>query len=183
MSVQIQTAGLQTGETPPHTPVHGGIAPHGGHLINRLLAGEEAVDLRRRAEGLPSVQLSARQLSDLALIGNGAFSPLDGFMGPDDYDRVVRELHLANGLPWSLPVTLAVDAAAAPSPGTEVALRDAAGALRGILTVQTVYQHEKAREAREVYGTEDAAHPGGAGVYAQGGNPVGGPGSGRAGER
>ena len=119
--------------------------------------------------------LSARQLSDLELLGNGAFSPLEGFMGPDDYRRVVAEMHLAGGLPWSLPVTLAVDSTDAPAAGAQVALRDGQGHLRGILEVEAVYRYDKGHEAREVYRTEDRAHPGVAALYAQGDTLLGGP--------
>jgi sulfate adenylyltransferase len=98
------------------------IAPHGGRLINRLVDGAEAEELHRRAQHLPALRLTTRQLSDLELIANGAFSPLEGFMRQADYERVVDEMRLANGLPWSIPVTLAVAPDEAPAAGAEVAL-------------------------------------------------------------
>ena len=70
------------------------IAPHGRRLINRLVHGEEADELRRRAADLPSLHLNARQLSDLELIASGALSPLEGFMGRADYDNVVEDVAL-----------------------------------------------------------------------------------------
>ncbi|HXT36218.1 MAG TPA: sulfate adenylyltransferase, partial [Chloroflexota bacterium] len=152
-----------------------GIAPHGGCLVQRQVAGEAAAELAGRARAFPSIHLNTRQLCDLELIGNGAFSPLEGFMGPDDYTRVVAEMHLAGGLPWTLPVTLAVAADDAPHPGARVALRDAAGLLRGVLEVESVYGYDKRHEAREVYRTEEATHPGVAAVYAQGDTLLGGP--------
>jgi len=166
MTTQIQ---------PMTTPTAGGIAPHGGRLVQRQVAGEAAAELAARARAFPSIHLSTRQLCDLELIGNGAFSPLEGFMRPDDYTRVVAEMHLAGGLPWTLPITLAVAADDAPNPGARVALRDAAGLLRGVLEVESVYGYDKRHEAREVYRTEDAAHPGVAALYAQGDTLVGGP--------
>jgi sulfate adenylyltransferase len=150
------------------------IAPHGGRLVERAVYGAEAEDVRARARRLRSLTITARQLSDLELLGNGAFSPLDGFMQPQDYTRVVREMHLANGLPWSVPITLAVDALDAPSVGSDVALLDAAGELRGVLAVQSVFSYDKAEEAQEVYRTKDPAHPGVAAVYAQGDRLLGG---------
>ncbi|HVA92724.1 MAG TPA: sulfate adenylyltransferase [Chloroflexota bacterium] len=152
-----------------------GIAPHGGRLVQRLVTGEAAAELESAARSLPSIRLSNRQLCDLELIGNGAFSPLEGFMGPDDYTRVVEEMHLAGGLPWTLPVTLAVAASDVPNAGTSVALRDAQGALRGVLNVESVYQYDKHKEAHEVYRTEDESHPGVAALYAQGDALLGGP--------
>ena len=84
------------------------IAPHGGELVNRTVAGDEAAALREEAEGLPRVHMSEKQTADLDMIASGALSPLTGFMVQADYDRVVSDMHLENGLPWALPVTLSV---------------------------------------------------------------------------
>ncbi len=81
------------------------IAPHGGTLVDRT--GEAPDDLG----SLEVVALTSRELSDLDMIASGALSPLEGFMGKADYERVVDEMHLASGLPWALPVCLAVDSA------------------------------------------------------------------------
>ena len=82
--------------------------PHGGTLIDRVLTGEARDGARERAAGMPKVTLGSVALSDLELIGNGAFSPLTGFMGEADYRGVVDAMQLANGLPWTIPITLAV---------------------------------------------------------------------------
>ncbi|HWE63344.1 MAG TPA: sulfate adenylyltransferase [Chloroflexota bacterium] len=150
------------------------IAPHGGRLIDRTVHGAAAEALRRRAEGLPALRLSARQVSDLELIANGAFSPLTGFLRAADYTRVVAEMRLANGLPWSIPVTLAVAAGDAPAVGAEIALLDPQGALRGVMQVDEVFGYDKEYEASHVYGTTDAAHPGVAALYGQGDTLLGG---------
>ncbi len=84
------------------------IAPHGGTLINRIATPDQRAEFLDKAEYLPRVQLDERAVSDLELIAIGGFSPLTGFMEQPDYDRVVNEMHLANGLPWSIPVTLSV---------------------------------------------------------------------------
>lgn len=154
-----------------------GIAPHGGRLIHRLIPQEEREETRRRATGLKKVYLNRRQLSDLDLIGIGAMSPLEGFMGRADYDRVVDDMRLQSGLPWSIPVTLAVTEAEAAllRDGTEVALVDEEGQLKGLLTVEERYRYDKVREAKEVYRTADDAHPGVQALYAQGEVLVGGP--------
>ena len=95
------------------------IKPHGGQLIERSGPRPEGV------EDLETIVLTSRELSDLDMLASGALSPLQGFMGSEDYERVVEEMHLANGLAWALPVCLAVDEA----PGGD-ALR---GAARGRL--------------------------------------------------
>jgi len=151
------------------------IAPHGGTLIDRVVRGAEADEVRQRARGLPALHLSDRQLSDLELIANGAFSPLTGFMVRTDYEHVVTGMSLSDGLPWSIPVTLAVDSASAPLEGADVALYSPRGALCGTMRVQSVYDYDKRREARDVYRTEDEAHPGVAALYAQGDTLIGGP--------
>jgi hypothetical protein len=94
------------------------IAPHGGTLVDRTGSRPDGVD------ALETVTLSSRELSDLDMIASGALSPLEGFMGREDYDRVVEDMHLSNGLAWALPVCLAVEAATA---GDRVALADGNG--------------------------------------------------------
>src|SRR5215217_4193843 len=84
------------------------IPPHGGKLIERVLRGTLQELTSERAAHLPHLILNAVNQSDLELIGNGAFSPLTGFMGEADYRSVVDEMYLTNGLPWTIPVTLAV---------------------------------------------------------------------------
>jgi sulfate adenylyltransferase len=152
------------------------IAPHGGKLVNRIAnSPQAATELHEAAKGLRGLTLTNRELNDLALIGNGAFSPLTGFMAREDYDRVVTEMRLANGLPWSIPVVLAVEREAAPSPGSRAALYDGEGELRGVIDVQEVFEHDKTREAQNVYRTEDEKHPGVAALFERKDVLVGGP--------
>ena len=84
------------------------IAPHGGHLINRIATPAETQEFTEKADALPRVQLDDRAFSDLVLIAIGGFSPLTGFMEQEDYETVVTDMRLANGLPWSIPITLSV---------------------------------------------------------------------------
>ena len=144
-----------------------GIDAHGGTLVDRLAGAGEAADLRAQARELPLVRLGSRALNDLHLIGNGALSPLAGFMSRSDYDRVVGEMRLANGVVWTLPVTLDVSRRDRPRDGARVALIDATGTLRGVLDVSETFERDRLHEAREVYGTTDAAHPGVAALYEQ----------------
>ncbi|NDJ17390.1 sulfate adenylyltransferase [Myxacorys almedinensis] len=147
-----------------------GIAPHGGQLINRIATPQEREEFLSKAEFLPRVQLDERAVSDLQLIAIGGFSPLTGFMGKADYDRVVSEMHLANGLPWSIPVTLSVTEEIADSlkEGTLVRLDDTTGRFLGILHLAEKYAYDKIHEAINVYRTDEEKHPGVAVVYRQG---------------
>jgi sulfate adenylyltransferase len=146
------------------------IAPHGGSLINRIANPKQKAEFLSKADSLPRVQLDGRAVSDLVMIAIGAFSPLTGFMAQADYDRVVNEMHLANGLAWSIPVTLSVAAAvAAPLPiGGLVRLDDAQGRFVGILELTQKYEYDKLHEALHVYRTNEEKHPGVAVVYQQG---------------
>lgn len=134
------------------------IRPHGGVLVDRTGERPDGVDALER------VALTSRELSDLDLIASGALSPLEGFMGRADYERVLEEMRLESGLPWALPVCLAVDHAPA---GDRVALADEAGRPLGVLEVEEVYPYDKEREAELCFRTTDAAHPGVARLYAQ----------------
>ncbi len=135
-----------------------GIPPHGGALVDRVLHDDAAALARERAERLPSITLSPVELADLEMIATGAWSPLTGFLGEADYTAVLEAMRLASGLPWALPITLRIPPETRL--GDEVALRDATGAVRGLLEVGGVFTACTDREARVVYGTADRAHPG-----------------------
>jgi sulfate adenylyltransferase len=135
--------------------------PHGGTLVNRLVDAKESVSLIEKAKGLKSIMLSPREVSDLELIADGAFSPLTGFMNQNDYQSVLTNMRLANGLPWTLPVTLSVTASTAASfkSSEEVALKSGEDIL-AILKIDDIYPFDKEKEAGHVYGTNDISHPG-----------------------
>src|ERR687893_342725 len=138
------------------------IAPHGGYLVDRHAPEEDRGDLMRQALGLPRVPLDARTLSDLQMIASGVFSPLEGFMLRDDYESVVEDMRLANGLVWSMPVTLAVDESLARTLDreTHVALVDGTGEPVATMFLRDLYPYDKEREAKLVYRTTDREHPG-----------------------
>lgn len=152
------------------------IAPHGGKLIHRTADSPQVeAELREESKRLRSLTLTGRELNDLALIANGACSPLSGFMTREDYEPVVASMRLANGLPWSIPVVLAVDREVAPAPGSRAALYDGEGELRGVIEVEDVFEYDKPTEAKNVYRTEEEKHPGVAALLARKDVLVGGP--------
>ncbi|MGH2817980.1 MAG: sulfate adenylyltransferase [Actinomycetota bacterium] len=153
-----------------------GNSPHGGALELRLAAEDELDDLRARAKDLPTIETSARRvLSDLELFSVGAVSPNRGFMTAGDYNSVVEDMHLAGGLPWSLPITLSATAeeTAALEQGEQAAIVYEGRAV-AILDVDDVFDYHAEREAELTYGTTDDAHPGVAYLYSQGPKYVGG---------
>src|SRR4051812_37103908 len=102
------------------------ITPHGGKLVNRVLAPEAAQSAAQSAAALPSITLSAREQGDLEMIAIGAFSPLTGFQNQKDFASVCKDMRLADGTVWPIPVTLCPpdDVAAKIREGQKVALKD-----------------------------------------------------------
>jgi ATP sulfurylase len=153
------------------------IPPHGGELVDRYATPADAAAIRARAGGWESLALNPRQLADLALIANGAYSPLTGFLGQADFESVVARGRLASGVVWPIPVMLAVDDAAAGrlTPGDSIALRDGEGGLLGWLQLQGKYRYDKQEYARQVFRTTDESHPGVARLKGEGEWLLGGP--------
>jgi sulfate adenylyltransferase len=134
------------------------IRPHGGALVDRT--GERPDDV----ESLERVELSSRELADLDMIASGALSPLTGFMDREAYESVLKTMRLPGGLPWALPVCLAIEEA---PKGDRVALVGEDGTPYAVLDVGEVYDYDAAREAELCYRTTDEAHPGVARVLGQ----------------
>ncbi|MDU9418548.1 sulfate adenylyltransferase [Staphylococcus lloydii] len=153
------------------------IKPHGGELVNRQVEGTRKEQLISEAQTFPSLTLNPWSLSDLELIAIGGFSPLTGFMGEDDYTNVVENLHLANGLVWSIPITLPVTEAQADTfeIGQQIALYGEDNHLYGVLTLEEKYTYDKANEAQKVYGTTEVEHPGVQKVFEKGNVYLAGP--------
>ena len=156
------------------------IAPHGGVLIDRILRGDGLADALDNAHRLVQVVLSDQNLADLEMIANGGLSPLTGFMGHADYESVVRDMHLTNGLPWTLPISLAVDTELANSikEGDEIALverTESGHRIVGTMEVTEKYGYDKQAEAHYVFRTTEDKHPGVANLYKQGDVLLGGP--------
>ena len=152
------------------------IAPHGGTLIEAYANADQAQAIREEAGSLPGLSLNPRQLSDAHMIAQGAFSPLTGFMGHEDYNSVVRTMRLADGQPWSLPITLGVDSLRATDlrEGKRVSLTTEGGEVVGVLSLEGKYRRDRGEEAQEVFRTTDEQHPGVANMYQEGDVLLGG---------
>lgn len=153
------------------------IAPHGGELVINLASEVEREELQERAHSLPRIEIGSRQLADLEMLANGAYSPLRGFLCREDYLSVVDHMHLSNGLPWSIPITLPVrkEEAAQLKEGEQVALVNSRGELQAVLSLEEKYRYDKRHEAQSVYRTQEEAHPGVKVLYQQGDVLLGGP--------
>lgn len=129
--------------------------PHGGKLVNQ-------VDLNYDTSMISAeIELDAMALSDLELIAIGAYSPLTGFLGKQDYVSVLENIRLANGLVWSIPITLPIPRQAAQKLkiGEKVKLTFNNDTY-GILRLEELYTPDKMTEAKKVYQTTDPNHPG-----------------------
>ncbi|TDE85338.1 sulfate adenylyltransferase [Deinococcus sp. S9] len=147
--------------------------PLGGTLVNRVRRPGTDFD-PAELQGLPRLELSDRSFADLEMLATGAYSPLTGFLGEADYLSVIERMRLADGTPWSIPITLPVSRAEAERYAGCVVLTRGGEAV-GTLEVQERFEARQSLEAREVYRTEDTAHPGVAALYAQGDVNLAGP--------
>ncbi len=139
------------------------IPAHGGELIQLIATAERGAELKSHSREWPSWDLTGRQLCDLELLLSGGFSPLRGFMTKADYEGVCHNMRLASGVLWPMPITLDVteDFAKKLTPGTsKVALRDPEGVMVAVLHVEEVWQPDRQAEAKAVFGTASAVHPG-----------------------
>ncbi|UVI29783.1 sulfate adenylyltransferase [Paenibacillus spongiae] len=153
------------------------ILPHGGVLINRIETGTQRETLLAEAASLPSILVNTWTISDLDLIGVGAFSPLTGFLNEADYHSVVERMRLADGTVWSIPITLAVEdhEASVLSTGKRASLIGEDGIIYAIIDIESIYKVDQQREAVHIFKTDDEEHPGVAKLFARPSTYVGGP--------
>jgi sulfate adenylyltransferase len=146
--------------------MHETIAPHGGKLVDLMLTGDEAAAAAEEAEHLPKVEVTAREQSDLEMLAVGALSPLTGFVGRADYDSILDSMHLTNGLPWAIPVTLSLDEAGAKRlGGAGRAALEIDGRPAAVIDIQEIYPRDREREATSVFRTTELEHPGVKALY------------------
>ncbi|MEA3340615.1 MAG: bifunctional sulfate adenylyltransferase/adenylylsulfate kinase [Chloroflexota bacterium] len=135
------------------------IPPYGGELVDLLVSPEELARLKGYANKLPSIQLSTRAVCDLELLAVGAFSPLDRFMGKKNYQRVLDEMRLTNDHLFPIPITLPMEPGPAIRLGQEIALRNDKNNLLAVMTIEEIYEWDRAEAAQKVFGSLDLRHP------------------------
>lgn len=135
------------------------VPPCGGQLIDLVVPAEERDEVWAWANRLPSIQISERAVDDLELLATGGFSPLDRFMGFEDYRRVLDEMRLATGYIFPIPVTLPVHPGAPIHLDRPIALRSPKNDLLAVMTVEEIYEWDRAEVACKVLGTQDLRHP------------------------
>jgi sulfate adenylyltransferase len=141
--------------------------PHGGELIQRTVQRPERDRLLDEVRRLPRLDISPRIASDVWNLGSGAFSPLEGFMGREDFRATLSEKRLTNGVPWTIPIVLDVSAEQLNQLGKDVGLWYAGQPL-ALFSGITSYRYDRQEYARRVFGTEELRHPGVAHVFALG---------------
>ena len=138
------------------------IRPHGGNLTSLTVDKEHVDRIKKKSEAWHSWNLTSRQICDLELLMNGAFSPLEGFMSETEYNRVCNEMRLLNGTLWPVPITLDVteEFASKVNTGESIALRDPEGIMIAKMYVEDKWRPDRLTEAISVYGTDDLCHQG-----------------------
>ncbi len=135
------------------------IDPYGGELVNLLVSEGEREAWLEKANQYPSHQLSDRSLHDLELLAVGGFSPLTTFMGEDDYNSVLKDMRLADGTLFPMPITLTIQKEALPSRGEWITLRDSRNYIIAVMRIEEVFRWDPIEEATQVLGTTDHRHP------------------------
>jgi sulfate adenylyltransferase len=153
------------------------IQPHGGKLVDLCLRGYERQKAFENAHALPRITLSQRNLADLECIATGVYSPLEGFVEQGEYDNIVNNMRLSNGLAWTIPITLQVSEIVSRKCrlDSEIALTHPNGDILAVMTIKSKFQPDQDYEAQQVYGTTEDAHPGVRAMRSEGKIYLGGP--------
>ncbi|OGD21970.1 MAG: sulfate adenylyltransferase [Candidatus Aminicenantes bacterium RBG_13_64_14] len=144
------------------------IQPHGGKLVDRVLSGKKRDEALARAARLSRLVIDSELVSDVENIATGVYSPLEGFLGAEDYRSVLTGMRLRNDVPWTVPIVLDTEreTAAGLKTGGEVLLAAEDGRPVALLHLEEKYDYDKGETAERVFGTRDRAHPGVAKVLA-----------------
>jgi sulfate adenylyltransferase len=152
------------------------LPPHGGTLVDRVLTPERQEEALEEAAKLVQLRVSDDLAKDIENIAFGAFSPLEGFLNRSEYESVLHEKRLSNDLPWTLPIVLDAsrEELRGSKEGDTVAIIDPLSEPVALLRIEEIFPYNKEEFAKEVYGTNDPAHPGVAKTQAMKDHLVGG---------
>ena len=152
------------------------VNPHGKDkkLKPLLLTGDELKEELKRAKTLKQIKIASRESGDLIMMGIGGFTPIDGFMGYEDWKDICSDYRMIDGTFWPIPITLSTDENV--KAGDEVALfSDEYNEIMATMKVKDVYKIDKEYECKEVFKTTDMEHPGVKMVMNQAGKNLAGP--------
>lgn len=156
--------------------------PHGGSLVNQVLKGQELEDAKERAKDLPMIVIDLEAIITLEMIATGVLSPNKGFMNEDDYNSVLTEGRLSNGVVWPVPLSFAPtgdknkEIIQSLKIGDEIALADDTKKAVAILKVEDIFDYDPKFRAKHLFNTEDRNHPGVDAIYRRmGDTSLGGP--------
>ena len=138
------------------------VKPHGGKLINAFCNANEKNELLKELKSLKSITIPKKIQCDLEMIGIGAFSPLDGFVNQEDYNSIVENMRLKNGLVFPIPISLQVTKEVYENIKNEkkIGLKDDTGEIAAILELKEIFKPDQKKEVENVYKTSEIAHPG-----------------------
>ncbi len=145
------------------------IAPHGGKLVNRIATDEERKSILSKSKEMKKIKVSYWTLSEVENIATGLFSPLEGFMNKADYDSVLDDMRLSNGIVWTIPIVLSISKEEADDLkiGEDILITDENGKEYAVLNLEDKYERRKHEEAKKIYKTDEDAHPGVKFLYEQ----------------
>lgn len=152
------------------------VNPHGKDkkLKPLLLTGDELKEELKRAKTLKQIKIASRESGDLIMMGIGGFTPIDGFMGYEDWKDICSDYRMIDGTFWPIPITLSTDEDV--KAGDEIALfSDEYNEIMATMKVKDVYKIDKEYECKEVFKTTDMEHPGVKMVMNQAGKNLAGP--------
>jgi len=140
------------------------INPHGSDELKvLLLSGDEKNSELERAKSMKTVDITSRESGDLIMLGIGGFTPLDGFMGQDDWKSVTSDMQMSDGTFWPIPITLSVtqDDAESIEIGSEIALFSSeTEEIMAMMKIDDKYSIDRSKECMDVFKTDDSEHPG-----------------------
>lgn len=145
-----------------HIDINNSNNAHGGSLVNLYAVDDVLANEKNKAQSNRSWDLTPRQMFDIELLLNGAFSPLTGYLSQTDYESVVATMRLSDGTLWPMPINLDIDQAFANSTniGEEITLRDPEGVVIANLVISDIWTPDREHQAQQVFNTTDISHPG-----------------------